>query len=390
MKWLLRTFAVLLICVGMAADPGEADQPNKRHEVHELLKKFQELYGFPGATVAFVRDDGVVEKLAVGLADIEAGKPMTPDSRMLAASIGKTIWGALVVALEAEGTLKRSDLVSTYLGHLPWFAQVPNAHEMTIGQLLTHSAGLPDHVHMDGAAEALIRIGNEDELDPVELITLIFDEPPLFEPGSAWSYTDTGYILLGLALEAATDSEVFELAEAYFLKPLGLTATSSSDLTKIEDMAVGYTIEANPFGLAPRTMDDSGRLTWNPAVEWTGGGFVSTSADLARWGRALFTGAAIDAHYLHGILDGVPIGPDAPGTFYGSGVAIYEETSHGRVYGHGGWIPGYVSSLRHYADHGLTVAFQINTDAGVVDGSTNLVSDLEAALAEVLVYSVDE
>ncbi len=93
----------------------------------------------------------------------------------------------------------------------------------------------------------------------------------------------------------------------------------------------------------------------------------------------------MDTDYLGGLLDGVAVHPDAPGVFYGAGVAIYQESPHGPVYGHGGWIPGYVSSVRHYADHNLTIAFQINSDVGVVDDSSDLVPALEAALANALI-----
>ena len=141
----------------------------------------------------------------------------------------------------------------------------------------------------------------------------------------------------------------------------------------------------NPFGLPARTADAEGRLLWNPAVESAGGGFASTSADLARWGHLLFSGDALDAPYLDRLLDGVPVGPDAPGILYGAGVAIYAETTRGPVYGHGGWIPAYVSSLRHYADHGVTVAFQINTDFGITDDTSDLVPALEAALADLAI-----
>ena len=122
---------------------------------------------------------------------------------------------------------------------------------------------------------------------------------------------------------------------------------------------------------------------------FAGGGFASTSSDLAVWGRALFSGNAMDVPYVERLLDGVSVHPDLPDVLYGSGVAIYRAGPFGPVYGHGGWIPGYVSSLRHYADHGLTIAFQINTDVGVVDESTDLVPALEAALAEAILGASD-
>lgn len=123
-------------------------------------------------------------------------------------------------------------------------------------------------------------------------------------------------------------------------------------------------------------------------MEWTGGGLASTAGDLARWGHALFGGAALDMPYLGRLLDGVAVAADTPGTLYGAGIAIYAETPRGPVYGHGGWIPGYVSSLRHYADHGVTVAFQVNSDASVVDHGPGLVPELEAALADVAIEAI--
>jgi D-alanyl-D-alanine carboxypeptidase len=177
---------------------------------------------------------------------------------------------------------------------------------------------------------------------------------------------------------------VFDLARDRFLTPLRLRSTDPSLEPRIDGLAVGYTDEGNLFGLPPRTMDRNGHLAWNPVVEWTGGGFVSTSSDLAAWGRALFSEHAMDHPYFDDLIDGVSVHPDMPDVLYGSGVAVYRTGPFGPVYGHGGWIPGYVSSLRHYADHDLTIAFQINTDVGVVDESTDLVPALEAALAEAI------
>ena len=137
-----------------------------------------------------------------------------------------------------------------------------------------------------------------------------------------------------------------------------------------------------------RTADEGGQLLWNPAIEWAGGGLASTSRNLALWGHLLFGGAAMAEPYLERLLDGVPVGRDAPGILYGAGIAIYADTPRGPVYGHGGWIPAYVSSLRHYADHGVTVTFQINTDAGFLDDASDLVPTLEAALADFALEAV--
>lgn len=359
--------------------------------MQSLLDGFHADYGFPGATAAIALPDGAVVSVATGLSDKEAQTPMTPDTPMLAASIGKSFVAATALSLEAEGVLARSDLVSSVLDDRDWFARLPNHATMTVGDLLRHSAGLPDHVYDAGfQAEMAARLAEgADAIPPEEAIAFVLDAEPLFPAESGWSYSDTGYLLLGLVIEEVAGQSYYDLVAERFLGPLDLGATGPSDTRQIAGLAVGYTVQDNPFDLPTRTMDEAGMLVWDPAMEWTGGGLVSTSHDLAAWGHALFGGMAMDAPYLDRLLDGRAISADAPGIFYGAGVGIYADTPRGPVYGHGGWIPGYVSSLRHYADHGVTVAFQINTDVGIVDDSTDLVPVLEAALAELAIGWVD-
>lgn len=249
-----------------------------------LLAEFYDAYDFRGLTPAVALLDGQIVDAAIGLADVDAGVQMTSASRMLAQSIGKTFVAALVLSLEADAVLGRSDLVSGYLSALPWFAHLPNANEMPIGHLMTLTAGLPDHVYMDGAARALVTIGQNGTFKPADTLAYIPDQPPLFNAGAGWTYSDTGYLLPGLAIEAATSGTVFDLNKDRFLIPHELADTQASNRRDLARLAVGYTAENNPCGLPSRTSDADGKLLWNPAIEWTGGGFVSTSHDLAVWG----------------------------------------------------------------------------------------------------------
>jgi D-alanyl-D-alanine carboxypeptidase len=383
-----HAFIALIIAILLMAYPARADDLQGR--LQALLDGFREKYGFPGATAAFALPDGPVLTVATGLADVEAAVPMTPGSRMLAASIGKTFVAATVLSLENDALLKRSDPVARYLGDRGWYAHLPNHATMTIADLLHHSAGIADHVHSEAFSAAMIRRVQTggDALSPEAAIAFILDTKPLFPAGTGWAYSDTGYLLLGLVIEEAAGRSYYDLVSERFLRPLGLEATSPSDRRSLPGLAVGYTTQGNRFGIAPRTMDAEHRLLWDPAVEWTGGGLASTSRDLALWGRLLFVGAAMPEPYLERVLDGIHVAPDAPGIRYGAGVAIYARTSRGPVYGHGGWIPGYVSSLRYYADYGVAIAFQINTDIGIVDKSSDLVTALEAALADLMVAAV--
>lgn len=380
-----KLIATALVASLALAGPVPAEATQDR--LQGLLDGFRQDHGFPGATAAIARPDGSVVMAATGVADEEAGTPMTSDSRMLAASIGKSFVAMTALSLESDGVLSRSDLVSRHLGDRDWFTRLPNHDTMSVGDLLRHTSGLPDHVHLESfQTEMASRMaGGSAAFTPEEAIAFVLDTDPLFPAGEAWAYSDTGYLLLGLVIEEAGGAAYYDLVAARFLAPLGLTATTPSNTQALPGLAAGYVGEDNPFGLPRRTMDAAGRLLWDPAMEWTGGGLASTSRDLAIWGHALFGGTAMADPYLDRLLDGVPVASDAPGILYGAGVAIYADTPRGPVYGHGGWIPGYVSSLRHYSDHGVTVAFQINTDVGIVDDSTDLVPALESALADLAI-----
>ncbi|MGS4947481.1 serine hydrolase domain-containing protein [Meridianimarinicoccus sp. RP-17] len=382
--------AIVLLALVAAATPLMAQAaPVLSTQLQATLEDFLERHAFPGATAAFVLPDGTVVTAATGLADVEYARAMTPETPMLAASIGKSFVAATVLALESEGSLSRADLLSAHLGDRRWFGALPNANSITIGHLLHHTSGLPDHVHLPAFQQAWAGImSGEGDFDPERLVAFVTGELPLFDAGTGWAYSDTGYFLLGLAIEDVTGRPWQEAVVTRFLEPLGLTGTFPSGRPDLPGLAIGYVALDNPFGLPERTADAEGRLLWNPAVESAGGGFASTSADLARWGHLLFSGAAMDAPYLDRLLNGVPVDPDAPGILYGAGVAIHAETPNGPVYGHGGWIPGYVSSLRHYADHGVTVAFQINTDTGIMADTSDLVPMLEAALAKLAIEAV--
>lgn len=372
--------------------PGKSTDISLESEFQETLHALQREYGFPGATAAYVLPDGAAGAVATGLADAEADTPMTPESRMLAASIGKTFVGATAAALALEDKLDLDVPGSRWLDRHAWFQRLPNHEVITPRHLLTHTSGLPDHVHMERFAAEFSRKWTADKnpFPPETLVHFVLDTEPLFEPGEGWAYSDTGYILAGLVLEQAGEKKYYKQVEERFLKPLGLSATSPADRRLLPGLVPGYVTPSNPFGLPRKTTAPDGTLVWHPGLEWTGGGWVTNSRDLARWGWALFSGKAMKREYLAQLLDSVPVNSDSPQVQYGLGVGVYLTGPFGPVYGHGGWIPGYCSSLRYYADHGVAVAFQVNTDIGIADGDTPVMREMEHRLADTVISAIDD
>ena len=143
----------------------------------------------------------------------------------------------------------------------------------------------------------------------------------------------------------------------------------------------------NPFQFPQKTLKDNGEMAWHPGFEWTGGGLVSNSTDLARWGWYLFSGKAMSYPYLNELLKSVPISEESDEIKYAAGVAIYLKSPYGPVYGHGGWIPGYCSSLRYYPEYGISIAFQINSDVGLMNDLNPVIHNIESYLAEIIIKS---
>ncbi|MCB2230321.1 beta-lactamase family protein [bacterium] len=384
---LLSSALLVATMISVAIFPSCSHQRPLKERFQAQLDSLHLHYRFPGATAAYVLPDGTVEDFAVGLADIEQEKPMTPQSRMLAASIGKTFVGATLLALAADGLLSLDDPVSKWLGDQPWFGRLPNHESITLRQLLNHTSGIPNHVESEQFALAFSERWQlvDNPFSREELIGFVLDQPPLFPAGEAWYYSDTGYLLLGLVIERATGYRWYDEVVRRFLQPLNLSRTTSSDRVDLPGLAAGYMVEENSFGLPPKTTSAPGRMVWNPGIEWSGGGFVSNSKDLAVWGKMLYEGRAMEGNYLDDLLASVPVADTDSGTSYGLAVAVHTGGPFGPTYGHGGWIPGYISSLRYYPEYDICIAFQINTDIGIVDHSEPVVEDMEERLAEIVV-----
>jgi len=381
------SFVLYCMITSSCLMPGRSAEqaPTLRMEMERLCAE----YRLPGMTVAWVGPGGSRGSAAIGFADVERRVSMRPDTRMLAASIGKSFVGALCAALAAEEQVSLDAPVGRWLGERPWFAHVPNHQSISLRHLLTHSAGLPDHVHTTSFARALSTrwSSNRQPFAPEELVAFILDEPPLFPAGQGWAYSDTGYVVAGMAVEAATGWPLFAQIKERFLDPLELADTEPSNRRDLTGLAAGYTSADNPFGFPLKSIDADGRLRWHPGIEWAGGGLVTTAPDLAKWGSALLAETTLPGPGLERevVLASVPMSESDESRRYGLGIGVTNSGTSGPVYGHAGWIPGYISSLRHYSAYGLTIAIQINTDDGIADAEEDVLGWIEKQILQTLV-----
>jgi D-alanyl-D-alanine carboxypeptidase len=376
--------AALVAAAGLVAPcQGAAPKSELKARFQGELDAVRQEYKLPGMTAAYVLPDGAAEVAASGFADVERRALMSPRSRILSGSIGKTFAAATALALSQEGKLKLDDPIAVWLGDRPWFARLPNHDAITLRHLLTHSSGLNDHVFMDAFAGDVAKKWREpgNLFPPETLIAYVLDTPALFKPGEGYHYTDTGYLLVGLIIEKASGDSYYSQVTRRFLKPLRLSLTSPSDGPALKGLAPGYQAADNAFGMPAKTMSADGVMVYNPAGEWTGGGLVTNSGDLVVWAKALYEGNAMTGDYLKDLLNSVSMGK-GDGR-YGAGVYV-GPSAYGVTYGHGGWIPGYRSDMRYYPEHRVAVAFQINSDIGLVGDQTPVSAIRERLTAVVL------
>ncbi|MDX1393515.1 MAG: serine hydrolase domain-containing protein [Gemmatimonadota bacterium] len=324
---------------------------------------------FPGATAAYITPEGEVFAFATGYSDVEGRIRMAADMRMPSGSIGKTYVAATAISMWLDGTLDLDDPISKWIGDAPWFDRLPNGPDITLRHLLTHSGGLIDHAfdseefHAD--VRALVASGDRDAtLSHERLVSYALDREPLFPAGLGYNYTDTGYIVAGLVLEAASGRTYDDELRRRILDPLGLGMTHPQNGRGAPRLAQGYAaVSAEIFGTPLEVVGDDGRMVFNPAIEWTGGGLYNNPQSLVRWAKLLYEGEAFEGDYLGDLLESAVRGASpVPGSVYSLGVTI-TQTPRGITYGHSGFFPGYNSYLVYFPEAGAALALQINTDA---------------------------
>ncbi len=232
---------------------------------------------------------------AAGLADVDAGEPLTPAHRFRVASVMKLFVAAVVLQLVDEGVLALD-------------AEAAVVGGVTVRQLLNHTSGLPNY--HDDIVELFEPYRRDPAhswpLGPHELLAATLERPRVFPPGEGWAYTGSNYLALGLLVEELTGTTLREELRRRIFEPLGLDATDlPADPSATDGLARGYFPADNP--LIPGTGPvDATEL--DLPFNWAGGGVVSTGRDLARFLQGLLGGELLPPGLRAEMLRTVPSG----------------------------------------------------------------------------------
>ena len=227
----------------------------------------------PGCALGVIRDGALVYARGYGMANLGEDIALSPSSTFYIASTSKQFTAASILLLAADGKLSLDDNVRKYIPELPDYGT-----PITIRNLVNHTSGIRDYLGLLalGAGRA------ENVMSDDDIIALIARQKALnFKPGSEYSYSNSGYFLLGQIVKRVTGTSLKAYAESRIFRPLGMIHTGFHDdrLQTIHRPAIGY--DQTPSGFA---------IDYYANFQGVGdGGLWTTVEDLALWDRNFYT-----------------------------------------------------------------------------------------------------
>jgi CubicO group peptidase (beta-lactamase class C family) len=304
-------------------------------ELDTILQKVTKADVFSGSVLA-ARDGQIILSQGYGLADREKKTPNTAQTRYRIYSITKQFTAMAILMLQEQGKLNVQDPICKYIPDCPaaW-------KEIAIHHLLTHTSGIPDPLSLTDYQRT------DATPSPPEQTILRFKDKPLdFQPGEKWSYSNSGYILLGAIIERVSGQAYEDFLQKNIFEPLKMVDTGYDH--NRTDLAVGYT--------------SSGRIKANSvdmSLPYAAGGLYSTVEDLYRWDQALYTEQLVPQQALDTMFTAHASVPDSDGFGYGYGWLIGKYLNRLNIT-HGGGLVGYTSLIDRYPDDKTTVIVLTN------------------------------
>lgn len=315
----------------------------------------------PGAVI-YLDIPGQQYYRSIGVSDIESCTPIDPTMPFEIGSNTKMFTAAVIWQLHEEGQLSVDDLVSQYLPEE--IALFDGAETITIKMLLSHTNGLPDYLN----SPAPTSVGSLDMSDPEEISTaytprelvenaaLDSNGALLFEPGAEgqWSYSNTGYIMLGMIIEQVTGQSYFDAVTERVINRLGLENTVLVDGIISDEVGIATQYLVSPWSFIT---DD-----WDFSQAWSAGNGVSTPEDMATFLRAYYSGELFQNEETLAALTERA----APGYAYETDNFYY---MHGGYYkhgffGHGGQTLGTESDVGYNPEYDVVIVTWGNSSAG--------------------------
>lgn len=306
------------------------------------VAEFYERAAPPSVTVLVDRKGETVFELSIGLADVGEKRAADADSVYALGSITKSFTALATLQLVDRGKLSLDDTVGKWL---PDYAGPARA--VTVARLLDHTSGIPNYTEIRPLYPKLER----SAWTRPDMVANFSALPLSFEPGARWSYTNSGYYLLGLIVEKVSGLDYYEYLRQNVFAPLGMAHTYDGDDTKIVPGRVrGYRVRGGTVTNGP---------PWHYLVPFSAGSLLATAGDLAKYRRGVFTSPAFSPSLRELITTNRPLNDGTP-NLYALGGLISSRFEGHRKFSHSGEIFGFHSDHAYYPDDDVTVVVLSN------------------------------
>ncbi|MBI2332094.1 MAG: beta-lactamase family protein [Chloroflexi bacterium] len=314
-------------------------------EVDALMARYAD---GPGGAVMVIQDGEIVHQNGYGLADVKTGKSITTDSVFHLGSVGKQFTAMGVMMLVERGLVEYDAPIGTCIPELAWMD-----NEVTVRRLLHHTSGILGYDESEDIYNALVESSatptNEDLLD-----VLAQQGGMLANPGDEYSYSNTGYEILGSLIERVSGQSYSAFMDENIFKPLGMLNTFSvpnDRRLKDENVAQSYYFEdGQPWAYEPDILD---------ALNGSGS-IYSTLGDMYLYDQALYTNKLVSQEtlaeaYVSGVLN------NGEETAYGFALDLGEYAGETYVGHSGSWL-GFDSYYLRFPERKLSVVVLLNLD----------------------------
>ncbi len=331
----LRVFMVSLILAGVALGQNSNSSSDA---VAQYVKAEMARQHIPGVSLLVSRNGEIVRAEGFGFSNVELQVPVKPETLFQSGSVGKQFTATAVMMLVEDGKVRLDDSITKYFPDAPatW-------KPVTVRHLLSHTGGFTDYPK---------DFDFRKDYTEADLLKIVYKIPLAFPPGTKWSYSNLGYLTLGILIHHVTGTFYGDVLQARIFRPLGMTARIMSEPDIIPNRSAGYRL----------VKDELKNQEWvSPVLNTTADGSLYFSIlDLAKWDAALYTEKLLKRSSLEQMWTVVKLNDGKPNSgHYGFGWEIDKVHGHEVIRHDGAW-QGFKTQISRYVDDKLTVVVLAN------------------------------
>ncbi|HET6999927.1 MAG TPA: serine hydrolase [Puia sp.] len=334
---------ILIICSFTGCNYGQVSPAS----LDSLVSAYANQNAFNGTILVAQKGKILLDK-GYGFQNKKDNIPNNANTVYQIGSITKQFTSAIILQLVEKQKMTLQDRLSKYI------PDYPMGDSITVENLLTHTAGIYNYTNDVN----FMLTSSERPIARDSLINLFKNKPLDFPPGTNWSYTNSGYILLGVIIEKVTHKSYFQVVRENIFEPLGMSHTGF-DFTDLKspDKAVGYSGNfSKPVGIV------------DSSVSFAAGSIYTTVGDLYKWDRALYTDRIISQASLQKAF--TPYKSN-----YGYGWQIVTEYNK-KITKHNGGITGFASIILRVPDDQICIIAFTNLPSTSLDPIANQINGL--------------